>query len=72
MIFNIISPIIITIEKMAEDEKKDKRIYRYLYYNNFTTKKKDLLEHLVVTLQSSLLQHSYFICLNLTNCTEFD
>ncbi|MGI0052364.1 MAG: hypothetical protein ACRD8K_11570 [Nitrososphaeraceae archaeon] len=39
MIFNIISLIIITIEKMAEDEKKDKRRYPYLYYNNFTTKK---------------------------------
>lgn len=49
MIFNIISLIIITIEKMAEDEKKDKRRYPYLYYNNFTTKKKDLLEHLVVS-----------------------
>ena len=24
---------------MAEDEKKDKRGYPYLYYNNFTTKK---------------------------------
>ena len=39
MIFNTISPIIISIEKMAEDEKKDKRGYPYLYYNNFTTKK---------------------------------
>ena len=57
MIFNTISPIIITIEKMAEDEKKDTLRYHFLYYNNFTTKKKDLLEHLVVTLQSSLLQH---------------
>ena len=46
---------------MAEDEKKDKRRYPYLYYHNFTTKKKDPLEHLVVTLQSSLLQHSYIL-----------
>ncbi len=39
MIFNTISPIIISIEKMAEDEKKDNRRYPYLYYNNFTTRK---------------------------------
>ena len=34
MIFNTISPIspiIISIEKMAEDEKKDNRRYPYLY-----------------------------------------
>jgi hypothetical protein len=39
MIFNTISPIIISIEKMAEDEKKDNQSYPYLYYNNFPTKK---------------------------------
>jgi len=36
MIFNIISLIIITIEKMAEDEKKDILIYIII---TFTTKK---------------------------------
>ena len=55
MIFNTISPIIISIEKMAEDEKKDNQSYPYLYYNNFPTKKEGFLEHLVVMLQSSLL-----------------
>ncbi len=71
MIFNTISPIIITIEKMAEDEKKDTLRYHFLYYNNFTTKKEGSSRTFGCKLQSCLLQHAYFICLNL-NCTEFD
>jgi|GEM_PF-2531441 len=49
MILNIISLIIITIEKMTEDEKKDKRRYPYLYYNNFKTKKEGSSKTLVVS-----------------------
>jgi hypothetical protein len=39
MIFNIISPNIIIIEKWLKMKKKDKLRYLYLYSNKFITKK---------------------------------